>query len=58
MRQVLIAVRESLAHADYHPQFEKESEAAAYLLIVGLMAAAILIGFLALIGWVNGGEIY
>lgn len=58
MRNVMLAVKRSLCEAAFHPHFEKESEAAAYIMIMLIIGAALMVGVMAVVGVLNSGEIY
>lgn len=58
MRNVMIAVKRSLCEAAFHPHFERESEAAAYIMIMLIIGAIIMLSIMGIIGVLNAGEIY
>ena len=58
MRNVMLAVKRSLCEAAFHPHFEKESEAAAYIMIMLIIGTALMVGVMAVVGVLNAGEIY
>ena len=58
MRNVMLAVKRSLCEVAFHPHFEKESEAAAYIMIMLIIGTALMVGVMAVVGVLNAGEIY